>query len=30
MERTVGLIDTEMDIVGVDITLPCDDDGTRA
>ena len=27
MERTIRLIDTQLDVAGVDVTPPCDDDG---
>jgi hypothetical protein len=27
MERTVRLIDTERELIDLDITLPCDSDG---
>jgi amino acid transporter len=29
MVRTVGLIDTELHVVGLDVTAPCDDHGNR-
>jgi len=29
MERTVGLIDSQVKLLGLDVTLPCADDGSR-
>jgi hypothetical protein len=29
MERTIGLIDTQLKVVGVDVTPPCDEHGNR-
>ncbi|TCC63368.1 DUF4239 domain-containing protein [Kribbella pittospori] len=29
MERTIGLIDTQVKLIGLDVTPPCDNDGNR-
>ena len=29
MVRTIGLIDSQVKLLGLDVTLPCSDDGSR-